>query len=85
MLPILNNDKSLWRAERVAKQSMQFLKVGLIISLFTLAACSSSSDVEEGTEGNQPASGNTSGSSATTNPGSGGSQLTQDQIRAQAA
>jgi len=69
----------------VAKQSMQFLKVGLIISLFTLAACSSSSDVEDATEGNQSASGNNSGSSATTNPGGSGNQLTQDQIRAQAA
>jgi peptidoglycan-associated lipoprotein len=86
MLVILNNDKSFWRTERVAKQSMQFLKVGLIISLFTLAACSSSSDVEEGMEGNQSNSGsNNSGSSATTNPGGSGNQLSQDQIRAQAA
>ena len=72
----------------MGKLSKQYLKVGaLVISLFALAACSSTSDMEEDT-GTDTASSNNSnntGSSASSNAGSNSGQLTQDEIRAQNA
>ena len=72
----------------MGKLSKQYLKVGaLVISLFALAACSSTSDMEEdtGTDTGSSNSSNNSGSSASSNAASNSGQLTQDEIRAQNA
>ena len=73
----------------MGKQSKQFFKIGLmVISLFVLAACSSTSDTEEGAggEGSSGSSGSGNrGSSAQTSAGSGSGQLSQEEIRAQNA
>lgn len=68
-------------------QRNQFSKFGLIvISLFALAACSSTSDTDEAADSGSTTSGsNSSSSSASSNAGSSSGQLTQDQIRAQNA
>lgn len=69
----------------MGKQSKQFLKVGLmVISLFALAACSSTSDTEEGM-GGESSSGSSSGSSAQSSAGADRGQLSQEEIRAQNA
>lgn len=66
---------------------MQILKVGLmVISLFAMVACSSTSDTDEGAGNEGSSSSNNSGSSsARTNAGSGSGQLSQEEIRAQNA
>lgn len=70
----------------MGKQSMQFLKVGLmVVSLFALAACSSTSDTDEGAGNEGSSSSNNSGSSARTSGSSGSGQLSQEEIRAQNA
>lgn len=70
----------------MGKQSMQFLKVGLmVISLFALAACSSTSDTDEGAGNEGSSSSNNSASSAQTSGSSGSGQLSQEEIRAQNA
>lgn len=71
----------------MAKQSKQIFKVGLmVISLFALGACSSTSDMDEdGSEGSTVSSSDSSGSSATTSASSDSGQLTQEEIRAQNA
>jgi len=72
----------------VAKQTHKILKMGLmVISLFVLAACSSTSDTEgdmSGSEGSS-SSANSSGSSARSSAGSNSGQLSQEEIRAQNA
>lgn len=66
-------------------QLKQIHKFGLIvISLLALAACSSTSESEDGADsGGSASSGSTS--SASSNAGSSSGQLTQEQIRAQNA
>lgn len=68
-------------------QSKQFFKVGLmVISLFAVAACSSTSEPEEDTTGSESSSSSNNGSgSANSNAGSNSGQLTQEEIRAQDA
>ena len=64
----------------------QFLKVSImVVSLFVLAACSSTSDTDA--EDANGAGSGTSGSSApaTSSPGSSSGQLSQEEIRAQNA
>ena len=72
----------------MAKQTHKILKMGLmVISLFVLAACSSTSDTEgdmSGSEGSS-SSANSSGSSARSSAGSNSGQLSQEEIRAQNA
>jgi len=70
----------------VGKQLNQFFKVSLlVISLFALGACSSTSETDEGSmEGSQGSSSSSSGS-ASSSAGSNSGQLTQEQIRAQNA
>ncbi len=66
-------------------QRNQFLKTGLlVISLFALAACSSTSETDEGADSGSTASSN-AGSSASSSAGSNSGQLSQEQIRAQNA
>ena len=67
----------------MAKQQNQFLKVGtLVISLFVLGACSSTSEMEEESSSTEAAASTNTGSSS----GAGNNnQLTQEQIRAQNA
>jgi peptidoglycan-associated lipoprotein len=67
----------------VVKQQNQFLKVGiLVISLFVLGACSSTSEMEDESSSTEAAASTNSGSSS----GAGNNnQLTQEQIRAQNA
>ena len=71
----------------MGKQRNQFFKVSLlVISLFALAACSSTSDTEDGSEaGSQSGSSSSSTGSASSSAGSSSGQLTQEQIRAQNA
>lgn len=70
----------------MGKQRNHFLKVGLIISLFALAACSSTSETDEGADsGSSSSASSNSGSSASSRPGSGSGNLTQEEIRAQNA
>lgn len=67
-------------------QLNQFFKIGLLVSLFALAACSSTSETEDTTDTDTSSSASSSsGSSASTNAGSSSGQLTQEQIRAQNA
>ncbi len=70
----------------MGKQRNHFLKVGLVISLFALAACSSTSETDDGADsGASSSASSNSGSSASSRPGSGSGQLTQEEIRAQNA
>lgn len=70
----------------MGKQRNHFLKVGLIISLFALAACSSTSETDEGADsGSSSSASSNSGNSASSRPGSGSGNLTQEEIRAQNA
>ena len=70
----------------MGKQSNKFLKVGfIIISLFAVAACSSTSEPEEDSSAGEPASSSSGSTSATTTAGSNSGQLTQDEIAAQNA
>lgn len=70
----------------MGKQRNHFLKVGLVISLFALAACSSTSETDESADsGSSSTASSNTGSSASSSPGSGSGQLTQEQIRAQNA
>ena len=72
----------------MTKQSIQTIKMGLMaISLFSLVACSSTGDTEEGAmSGNAPSGSDSSNnSSARTSPGSTSGQLTQEEVRAQNA
>lgn len=67
-------------------QPNKFLKVGLlVISLFALAACSSTSETDEAADSSSSSSFSNTGSSASTSAGSSSGQLTQEQIRAQNA
>ena len=69
----------------MGKQSNKFLKVGfIIISLFAVAACSSTSEPEEDSSAGEAASSGDS-TPATTTAGSNSGQLTQDEIAAQNA
>jgi peptidoglycan-associated lipoprotein len=70
----------------VGKQSNQFFKVSLlVISLFVLGACSSTSETDESSSDDTQSSSNSSSSSASSSAGSNSGQLTQEQIRAQNA
>ena len=71
----------------MGNQLNQFLKIGvLVISLFALAACSSTSESDEGADsGANSSSASGSGSSASSSGASSSGQLTQEQIRAQNA
>ena len=70
----------------MGKQSNNFLKVGfMVISLFAVAACSSTSEPEEDSMGDETASSSSGSTSATTTAGSTSGQLTQDEIAAQTA
>ena len=70
----------------MGKQSKQFFKIGLmVISLFAIAACSSTSEPEEDTTGSEAPSSSNNGSGPNSNAGSNSGQLTQEEIRAQAA
>ena len=68
-------------------QRNQFIKVSLlVISLFALAACSSTSETDDSDTGSQASSsGSGSGSSASSSAGSSSGQLTQQEIRAKNA
>ena len=69
----------------MGNQYNQFLKIGLlVISVVTLAACSSTSEPEEVIEDNQAAS-SSSSNSASPSASSGSGQLTQEEIRDQNA
>lgn len=70
----------------MGKQSKHFFKIGLmVISLFALAACSSTSDTEEDMATSTASTTSSSPSSASTNPSSSSGQLSQEDIRAQNA
>lgn len=70
----------------MGKQSKQFFKIGLmVISLFVLAACSSTSDTEEGAGSEASSGANDRGSSAQPSAGADRGQLSQEEIRAQNA
>ena len=71
----------------MGKQSNNFLKVGfMVISLFAVAACSSTSEPEEDSMGDETASSSSNDSTpATTTAVSTSGQLTQDEIAAQTA
>ena len=65
-------------------QLNQYIKATfLVISLFILGACSSTSEMDEESTANESASSNTG--SASSGAGSNSGQLTQDQIRSQNA
>ena len=69
----------------MGNQYNQFLKISLlVISVVTLAACSSTSEPEEVIEDNQAES-SSSSNSASPSASSGSGQLTQEEIRAQNA
>ena len=69
----------------MGNQYNQFLRISLlVISMVTLAACSSTSEPEEVIEDNQAAS-SSSSNSASPSASSGSGQLTQEEIRAQNA
>jgi peptidoglycan-associated lipoprotein len=65
-------------------QSKHYFKVGvLVISLFSLAACSSTSDTEEAADASQTAgSGNNNNANARSNPAPSTPRLSQGEIRA---
>ena len=70
----------------MGKQSNQFFKVSLlVISLFVLGACSSTSETDESSSDDTQSSSNSSSGSASSSAGSNSGQLTQEQIRAQNA
>ena len=70
----------------MGKQSNQFFKVSLlVISLFVLGACSSTSETDDSSSDDMQSSSNSSSSSASSSAGSNSGQLTQEQIRAQNA
>ena len=70
----------------MGKQSNQFFKVSLlVISLFVLGACSSTSEMDDSSSEDTQSSSNTSSGSASSSAGSNSGQLTQEQIRAQNA
>lgn len=70
----------------MGKQSKKFLKMGLMaISLVTIVACSSTSEPEEDTSMDNSSSSDNGSSSANPNAGSGSTQLTQEEIRAENA
>ena len=70
----------------MGKQSNQFFKVSLLVmSLFVLGACSSTSETDESSSDDTQSSSNSSSSSASSSAGSNSGQLTQEQIRAQNA
>ena len=70
----------------MGKQSNQFFKVSLlVISLFVLGACSSTSEMDDSSSDDTQSSSNTSSGSASSSAGSNSGQLTQEQIRAQNA
>ena len=70
----------------MGKQSNQFFKVSLlVISLFALGACSSTSETDDSSSDDMQSSSNSSSGSASSSAGSNSGQLTQEQIRAQNA
>ena len=70
----------------MGKQSNQFFKVSLlVISLFVLGACSSTSETDDSSSDDTQSSSNTCSGSASSSAGSNSGQLTQEQIRAQNA
>ena len=70
----------------MGKQNNKFLKIGfIVISLFAVAACSSTSEPEEDSSAGEAASSSGDSTSATTTAGPNSGQLTQDEIAAQNA
>ena len=70
----------------MAKQSIQTIKIGLMaISLFTMVACSSTSDTDEGAMESETASAPARTTPARPTPAPTTNQLTQEEIRAQNA
>ena len=70
----------------MGKQSNQLFKVSLlVISLFALGACSSTSETDDSSSDDMQSSSNSSSGSASSSAGSNSGQLTQEQIRAQNA
>ena len=70
----------------MGKQSNQLFKVSLlVISLFVLGACSSTSETDDSSSDDMQSSSNSSSGSASSSAGSNSGQLTQEQIRAQNA
>ena len=70
----------------MGKQSNQFFKVSLlVISLFVLGACSSTSETDDSSGDDSQSSSSSSSGSASSSAGSNSGQLTQEQIRAQNA
>ena len=68
----------------MGKQRNQIFKASLlVVSLFVLGACSSTSETDEAVTGDQSAS--SSNNSSSSSSGSDSGQLTQEQIRAQNA
>ena len=66
--------------------SRHILRIGLlVVSLITLAACSSTSETDEGDANNNSAASSNSGSSARSSGSSSSGQLSQEEIRAQNA
>lgn len=67
-------------------QRNNFHKFGLIVvSLFALAACSSTSDTDEAADSGSATGSNNSSGSASSSAGSSSGQLSQEEIRAQNA
>ena len=70
----------------MGKQSNQFFKVSLLVmSLFVLGACSSTSETDDSSGDDSQSSSSSSSGSASSSAGSNSGQLTQEQIRAQNA
>ena len=70
----------------MGKQNNKFLKIGfIVISLFAVAACSSTSEPEEDSSAGEAASSSGDSTSATTTACPNSGQLTQDEIAAQNA
>ncbi len=70
----------------MGKQRNQFFRVSLlVISLFVLGACSSTSETDEASDNESQGSSSSASGSASSSAGSNSGQLTQEQIRAQNA
>jgi peptidoglycan-associated lipoprotein len=66
-------------------QRNQFIKVSLLVISLFLAACSSTSDTEDGSSASNTGSGSSSSSSATSSGSGGRDSLSQEEIRMQNA
>ena len=70
----------------MGKQRNQFFKVSLLVmSLFVLGACSSTSETDDASDNESQGSSSSASGSASSSAGSNSGQLTQEQIRAQNA